>query len=204
MDRRTEIIRRATEVFQRKGVNGTTLEDIARAVGIKREGIYYYFRNRFEILLEVILPQSNALARNLQFIVGSNMAPQDKLRGAIQNHLEGFNPGYLEMSVALREDHFERNPEKLHDLREAWKRYEDLWMELIGEGQRLGVFEPGLSVRAVTYGILGMCNWLSRWYDPGGPLSIGDIIDTYFHMVFYGLETSTETSPGQSRSRRMA
>ena len=41
--RRQEILQRATECFDRKGYANTTLDDIAKAVGIKREGIYYYF-----------------------------------------------------------------------------------------------------------------------------------------------------------------
>jgi len=39
MGRRSEILQRATEVFERKGVTHTSLEDIAREVGIKREDI---------------------------------------------------------------------------------------------------------------------------------------------------------------------
>ena len=40
MSRRMEILRRATEVFERRGVNRTSIEDIAKAVGIKREAVY--------------------------------------------------------------------------------------------------------------------------------------------------------------------
>ena len=47
--RRAEILQRATECFDRLGYANTTLDDIARAVGIKREGIYYYFKNRGQI-----------------------------------------------------------------------------------------------------------------------------------------------------------
>ena len=41
MSRKREILRRAAEIFERKGVSDTSIEDIAKAVGIKREGIYY-------------------------------------------------------------------------------------------------------------------------------------------------------------------
>ncbi len=39
MSRRIQILRRATEVFERQGVNRTSIEDIANAVGIKRENL---------------------------------------------------------------------------------------------------------------------------------------------------------------------
>ena len=43
IQRRDAILARATELFDRKGFVNTSLDDIARAVGITREGIYYYF-----------------------------------------------------------------------------------------------------------------------------------------------------------------
>jgi len=187
MNRRTQILRRAAELFQHQGVSGTSLEDIANAVGIKREGIYHYFKGRIDILLEIILPESRALAQSLRRILATNLTGEEKLHAAIENHLERFNPSYLEMSVALREDHFARNEVRLKELRTIWSDYETLWSELVETGQKDGSYDPGLSPKAVVYGILGMCNWLSRWYDPAGPLSIDDIIETYFAMVFHGL-----------------
>ena len=59
--RRQTILQRAAELFDRKGYVNTSLDDIARAVGIKREALYYYYRNRSEILLAIIRPQSAAL-----------------------------------------------------------------------------------------------------------------------------------------------
>jgi len=106
MSRRAEIVRRATEVFERQGVSRTSFEDIAQAVGIKREAIYYYFKSRADLLLEVIVPQSTALLKNLRLIQQTGLSSRDKLHEAIRNHLDSFNPNYLEMSVALREDHF--------------------------------------------------------------------------------------------------
>src|SRR5512139_3351992 len=58
--RREDILRKATELFDRQGYANTSLDDIARAVGIAREGIYYYFKNRAEILLHIIEPRSLA------------------------------------------------------------------------------------------------------------------------------------------------
>ena len=53
-NRREEILQAAQDLFLRKGYSNTSLDDIARAVGIKREGLYYYFPNRAQILIEII------------------------------------------------------------------------------------------------------------------------------------------------------
>ncbi|MCP5367828.1 MAG: TetR/AcrR family transcriptional regulator [Hyphomicrobiales bacterium] len=194
MTRRVEILRRATEVFSRQGVAQTSIEDIARAVGIKREGVYYYFSSREDILLEIILPQSRTLLFNFQNIAAGRAGVQERLHAAIRNHLESYNPGYLEMSVALREDHGlkkknrgKEEARKMQELRRVWKDYTGLWMALVQEGQGTGQFDPALNPKMVAYGILGMCNWLSRWYHPDGDLTIGEIVETFFAMVSRGI-----------------
>ncbi len=187
MNRRTEILRRAAEVFARQGVAQTSMEDIARAVGIKREGVYYYFRNRGDILLEIILPQSNSLLKNLQNIVQSNRTSGEKLRAAIESHLDAYNPSYLEMSVALRENHFVDDHRKLDDLKTVWDTYGGLWVALIEEGQAAGQLRREIDAKLAAFGLLGMCNWVSRWYDPHGEVPIHKVAESFFLMASTGL-----------------
>ena len=189
MSRRREILRRAAEIFERKGVADTSMEDIARAVGIKREGVYYYFKGRGDILLEVILPQSLSLHRGLERICDSRAGSSEKLHAAIQNHLDAFNPAYLEMSVALRESHFTTNDARLSEIRRTWDSYGDLWTQLVAEGQKVGEFRADLDPKMVAFGLLGMCNWVSRWYDPEKSVSITEIVETYFSLATTGLKS---------------
>ena len=192
MGRRQEILRRAAEIFARRGVSDTSIEDIAKEVGIKREGVYYYFKSRSEILLEIILPQSNTLLRNLERICNTHMSSMEKLHGAIQNHLDAFNPAYLEMSVALREGHPAFKDSRLEEIRVTWDRYSDLWVQLVVEGQESGEFRSGMDPKMVAFGILGMCNWVSRWYDPDKSVSISDIVETYFSLAANGLGSTSQ------------
>jgi len=187
MSRRMQILRRATEIFERQGVAQTSIEDIAKAVGIKREAIYYYFKSREEILLEIILPQSKSLNLNLRGVIHADLTGLEKLRGAIAVHLDSYNPGYLEMSVMLRENHFFKDQRRLQELRHTWREYTDLWIDLIRDGQTRGEFDAAFDPKITAYGILGMCNWVSRWYQPGGDASIDQLIDTFFRLSSNGL-----------------
>ena len=69
----------------------------------------------------------------------------------------------------------------------VWKTYEKLWTKLIADGQASGEFEIFGDPKMVSFGILGMCNWLSRWYKPDGTTSIEQLIETYFKLVSEGL-----------------
>ena len=202
MSRRIQILRRATEVFERQGVNRTSIEDIANAVGIKREAIYYYFKSRADILLRIILPQSTSLVTALDLIIGSQLSGPEKLEAAIRSHLDRFNPSYLEMSVALREDHFLEDESKAAELRNVWNEYTRLWTRLIAEGQEQGMFNPALDAKIVANGILGMCNWMSRWYDPAKSKPVEEIMTIFSTMVSHGIVTPAGAAPAPEKKPR--
>ena len=186
--RRQEILRWATECFDRMGYANTTLDDIARAVGIKREGIYYYFKNRAQILLEIIEPQSVALVDGITAIVANpKMEPHAKFKAAIRNHLERFDRHCLEMTVSTREGRYDGEPE-IHDkMADIWNVYETKWAQLIAEGQKQGSFRAIGDPKMLAFGVLGACNWLARWYDPRKPVTIDELIETYSELLSGGL-----------------
>ena len=185
--RRENIVRCATTLFDRQGFSNTSLDDIAQAVGVTREALYYYFRNRSEILLQIIEPQSVALIEGLQAIAKKDLPANEKLRLAIRNHLQRFDRHCLEMTISLRDGLLDTDDDVRKAMARTWKKYERLWIALIAAGQASGEFEPIGDPRMIAFGILGMCNWLARWYDPAKPVAIDEIIDTYFRMLSVGL-----------------
>jgi AcrR family transcriptional regulator len=186
--RREDILKKAVELFDRQGYANTSLDDIARAVGIAREGIYYYFKNRAEILLHIIEPRSLALIQGLRKIVAaSDRGFAERLHDAIRNHLEQFDLHCLEMTVSLRDGHLEDARAVRAVMARIWKEYEALWTRLIAEGQRAGAFRAAGEPKMLAFGILGMCNWLARWYDPKKGVPIGELVESYSDMVSRGL-----------------
>lgn len=198
-NRKREIVRRAAELFAQKGVSHTSIEDIASAVGIKREGVYYYFKNRSDILLEIILPQSRSLLLGLQLIIRSNSSFLGKLQSAIELHLDAYNPSYIEMSVALKEQHFDLDEGRVSELRTVWEAYGRLWTDLVRGGQDSGEFNADVDPKITAYGLLGMCNWVSRWYDPDKSMTIAQITKTFSILAATGVQagrSSVGTSGG--------
>lgn len=185
--RRDEILRCASEIFAAKGVGQTSIEDIAQAVGVKREAIYYYFKGRNEILAEIVLPQSTQLLVAIQEVLDSGQTFPEKLKAAILSHVGSLTPGYLELTLTMRELSLISEDEKLDGLRNMWKSYTDLWAELVRQGQENGSFKPGLDPKMVAFGILGMLNWMSRWYQPGKGASREEIAETYAALAMSGL-----------------
>jgi len=185
--RRDAILRHATALFDQRGYSNTSLDDIAQAVGVTREALYYYYRNRSEILLAIIRPQSMALIDGLERIVAADVASPEKLHRAIDNHLRSFDRYCLEMTIGLRDGLMDVSDPVRKAMRRIWKKYEALWIRLVEDGQRNGEFDRIGDPKMIAFGILGMCNWLARWYNPGKQFSIDEIITTYTQLIGRGV-----------------
>ena len=188
-NRREEILRAAQDLFHRQGYANTSLDDIARAVGIKREGLYYYFPNRTQILIEIIKPLGLQLRDRVREILESDASPEEKICQTLENHLMRFENRFAESKITLRDDYFAENDAVLAEMGPIWNDYEALWVAIIEEGQKQGVFDTSLDPRIAHLGILGLCNWAARWYVPGKSLPVPDLIAMYNRMVLRSLQT---------------
>lgn len=186
-NRRDEILRAAQDLFHRQGYANTSLDDIARAVGIKREGLYYYFPNRTQILIAIIKPLGLQLRDRVREILESDASPEDKICQTVENHLMRFENRFAESKITLRDDYFSENEDVLAEMQPIWDEYETLWVAIIREGQDKGVFDQTLDPRLAHLGILGLCNWVARWYRPGKSLPVPDLIAMYNRMVLRSL-----------------
>ena len=188
MARRNQILQSAIVLFDQRGYLSTSLDDIAKDVGITREGVYYYFKNRSEILYEIIEPQSASLLFGLKEVMDDEALDcEEKLRGAVRNHLDRFDRYCLEMTVCLRDGLIEVDSDVRGKMMRFWKQYEAMWCELIEAGQNDGSFRNIGDPKLVAFGVLGMCNWMARWYDQSGPFSVENIIECFSELTMDGL-----------------
>ena len=186
-NRREEILRAARDLFHRQGYANTSLDDIARAVGIKREGVYYYFPNRTQILITIIKPLGLQLRDRVREILESDASPEEKICQTVENHLMRFENRFAESKITLRDDYFAENEDVLAEMQPIWDEYETLWVAIISEGQDKGAFDATLDPRLAHLGILGLCNWVARWYKPGSSIPVPDLIAMYNRMVLRSL-----------------
>jgi TetR/AcrR family transcriptional regulator, cholesterol catabolism regulator len=197
MSRRIEIMRRATEIFAKKGFADTALQDIADAAGVKREALYYHFRDKAELLFNILKPANITLLEGLKRIARSDAPAKEKLRAGIAHHLAQFHPSYLEMVVAYRTMMLRQA--QFAELRKAWKEYERLWIELLSKAQKDGEVDAALDAKVVAFSILGMCNSLSSWYDPSGALPLEAIVEIHFRMIWSGVASRPAAVPDSRR-----
>jgi AcrR family transcriptional regulator len=179
---REAIIAAAARVFQTKGYHAASVQDVADAVGILKGSLYHHFESKEELLYLIVKEPRARLYKTVADIVAGDAPAGQKLRRAILAHLEAFDQHYPHLFVYLRE-----REEMKRRFRGAPKEYERYWQQILREGVKSGEFRADLDVEVVSYGLLGMVNWLYKWYDPRGRLSVREIAAQLSTMALAGL-----------------
>lgn len=186
--RRAEIITLARKLFAKKGFHNVTFDDIAKEIGIKREGLYYYFKTPSDILFEIVEPSMKQLVERLELISGSELHPTSKLFLAIESHTKIFDRIALDAINLCASNVFDNKYGHLHAaFRPLYKRYEMLWLDIITQGEPQDSFNAIGNPKIVVFAVLGMCNWMVRWFSANGEADLDEVARTFFGVASYGL-----------------
>ena len=137
---RDRFIEVARSLFARKGVENTTMNDIAAASDKGRRTIYTYFKSKREIFNAVIESESDDLLQNLGSIVTKPISPEQKLREYVSTRMETMRQ-IVSRNGSLRAGFF-RDVRKVDRARAVISRKEiKMLMRILHEGVVLGIFD---------------------------------------------------------------
>lgn len=197
-----EIIGAAAKVFSTRGYHAATVQDIADEVGILKGSLYHHVQSKEELLYLVVKEPIASLYQTVGAIVATDLPASDKLRRATHAHLEAFRRHHPHLFVYLRETKDLQRKFRAAT-RLSPKQYERFWQQILREGMKSGEFRPDLDVQVVSYGLLGMLNWLYKWYDPKGRLTIREVAEQLASLALGGLTPTATTRARSSRRRRI-
>lgn len=141
---RDKLIEVARQLFVNKGVENTTMNDIATASNKGRRTIYTYFKNKKEIYDAVVESESNAIVEQLKEILDSEINCVDKLRLYLTRRFEVISSAhktkkpYERYRTLFSRD--ARKIEKIYDM--ARRKEQDVFVELLNQGVASGEFDP--------------------------------------------------------------
>ena len=200
--RRKELVEHADRLFSAFGFHNVSFDDIAQAAGIKREGIYYYFKNTTELLFEIVEPPTHRLIERLSAIAASQLSPEAKLYLGLETHIKVFNRTALDaISLSAGAGKALGSEEISQKFRPLYKRYEDLWMSVLfdsGGADKMRFKHP----RVAVFATLGMCNWMVRWFREDGDASLDEIVEIFFDYASTGLFGEVGAAGSLSSERR--
>ena len=147
---REKLIEVARQLFAHKGIENTTMNDIANASDKGRRTIYTYFKNKKEIYNAVIERESEQSVSRLREIVGLNISPAEKVRRFFEVRLELVKDTTIVQNVPLKR-FFMRDIKRVEKIRKlALEKERILLNEILKEGVELGVFDENQCIYLET------------------------------------------------------
>lgn len=130
----------ARELFAKKGLDATTMNDIAASSKKGRRTLYTYFRSKEEIYSAVIGSELERLSEKLDQVANSNQHPDDKLFSLIFTHLDQIKET-VARNGSLRAEFF-RNIWLVEKVRREFDVEEiHILRRVIAEGIGIGAFK---------------------------------------------------------------
>lgn len=187
---KSDILQAAAQIFRRKGYHAASMQDIADAVHLQKASLYHHVTGKQDILLAILDKALDLLIDDLQHVVDSDLAPEEKIRRAMQIYIERLTEDtslaavllleYRSLEPDLRVRHIERRD-----------RYDHLWRGLIREGVEANLFRP-VDEAVATFALLGVQNWMITWFRQDGRFTARQLADQFCDLFINGLRVREE------------
>jgi len=185
IERLAEVYRTAAQIILRKGYDATSINDIANALGMTKAGLYHYINGKKELLFDImnfgldeldeeVATPARAIAdagERLRFIIASHARLVTRGQGAITilvDEITALTPAQSRIITRRKREYFDRLREVLNELKSQGKLQD-------------------VDTTTATFSLLGMVNWLSRWFRQDGALTQEEIAEQITKIALNGL-----------------
>ena len=193
-----DVLSAATVVFGRVGYERATLEDVAREVGINRATVYYYVGTKEELLVALLQSPITQLRERLDEIAARPLSATEKLTEALRDYVVMLD-AHPELFVFLGENvHKVMSGPEADEIRLDADRYGRVLAGVIAGGAEAGDFRSDVPPQVAVMAILGMFNWMHRWYRPDGDRTLHELGEDLTRMAIAGLQPGAPLPPAPS------
>ena len=185
-DSRERLIRAGIDLFYKKGYPNTTIRDIGEKASISTSVIYHYFKDKEEVLFEIIQIAGDDLFRLLNNIIEEEKEPVKCLEKMIKAHMVDWClKRKKESKIIVMDDAWltrERRKINIESQRKLYSLYKERLVELRKKGL---IIDADLTV--LCFSIFGIVAQSIRWFNEKGSLSKEEVAQNVINILFNGI-----------------
>jgi len=190
-----EVLRVAADKFGKQGYQATTLDEIAAEAGISRAAFYLYFPSKEELLRRMYKQVIDTVQAAIERIVAEDLPVPEKLRRIIRHQVH-YMVAHIPLTQVFFSEIFSLPPELSRWVKLANRAFGEVIERVVNEGVQKGELMP-LHPKRFTYALMGMFNWMHRWYRPGGEWTPDTVAEEFIRILESGyLPHRAENTPG--------
>jgi AcrR family transcriptional regulator len=183
MTRRQELSRQAARLFAQKGYHGTSIGDLAEALGVQKGSLYAHIQGKEDLLYETMREGANAFHAALDAIP-EQLSATEKLRLALRGHLRVV-ADQLEVATVFVQEWRYLEGDRREEIVTERRRYEERIRELFREGREQSEFRTDLDEVAAALLFLSAANWAYTWLRPG--TETDRLADRFYALLVDGM-----------------
>src|ERR671934_1725015 len=181
--RRQELTRQAARLFAEKGYHGTSIGEIADALGVQKGSLYAHIKSKQDLLYETMVEGARAFHAGLDAIP-DELPATEKIRLALRSHLRVV-ADQLDVATVFVQEWRYLEDERREEIVAERRRYEERIRGLFREGRELGELRSDLDDATAALLALSAANWAYTWLRPGSDTR--DLADRFFALVVDGM-----------------
>jgi AcrR family transcriptional regulator len=180
--RREELTRIAARLFAERGYQGTSLADLAEALGVQKPSLYHHIASKEDLLWDVAQDGAHAFHAALDALPAAP-APE-RIRLALRAHL-GVVASQLDVATVFVREWRYLGGERRERFVAERRRYEERIRDLFREGVERSELRTDLDVSSAARVFLSVGNWAYTWLSPGRDTD--ELADRFLALLLDGM-----------------
>jgi TetR/AcrR family transcriptional regulator, cholesterol catabolism regulator len=181
--RRSELTRQAARLFAQKGYHGTSIGDLAEAMGVQKGSLYAHISSKQDLLYETMAEGARAFHAGLDAIP-DNLPATEKIRLALRSHLQVV-ADQLDVATVFVQEWRYLEGDRRDEIVAERRRYEERIRALFREGRDLGKLRSDLDDATAALLVLSAANWAYTWLQPGRKTD--ELADRFYALLIDGM-----------------
>ena len=181
--KRNRMLRAAARCFNIKGYSGTSLKDVADLLGLTDAALYYYVRNKQELVFLCYVRAADLGREAMQRAIDEGEDGLETVRHYLRYHIE-----YMvgdQGPIAIMSEIPSLKPEHREEVLELSRKHSAAFEALLERGIADGSIAP-CDVRMTGNAIMGSLNWIPKWFH-GDPAVAANILEEFPRILSAGL-----------------
>lgn len=191
LSRKEQVIRKAAELFKKKGYAAASMRDLAQLLGIEAASLYSHIKSKEEILRHLCFDMAAEFRKSLEEVEKQDVPASEKLRNGIIGHIQVMAKD-LTASAVFMNEHRHLSQPYLRDFLLLRINYINRFKSIIEQGARSGEFKRTIDKKLAVMTLFSSLNWMPMWYDPSGLIEPVELGRQLSDMLVNGLKQNSD------------
>jgi AcrR family transcriptional regulator len=189
VDRRTVILEHAAGLFATKGIVGTSVREIADAVGILSGSLYHHFQSKDEMVSAIVRDYLADLTGRYTDVLDAGSDPRTQLAELVRASLATTEAHPHATEIYQNSANYLRTLGEYEEIRQGAGKIQTAWLTVLQAGVDSGEFRSDIPLK-VLYRLLRDALWMSvRWFQPTTGYSRARFADDFVSTFLEGVLT---------------